>query len=329
MNKKILILGASGFIGGYLVEEALRRNLDVFAGIRKTSNTEYLDTNKVKLLYPDIRKPDKLEAFFKEHQFDYIIHNIGLTKAKSQAEYDEVNVKYLQNVLDSLKALNSLTKLIYVSSLAAYGPAEYTDEGVVKESSTPNPVTYYGISKIKAEKTIRDYPNIPINIIRPTAVYGPREKDFLSLYKTVKSGFSISIGKTDQKLTFIYVTDLTRAILDVCLSAVPGKNYFVSNKKHYTGQEVNDIIKSILNKSTISFRVSPSLLRIIGRVSEIFSTFARNYPALNQQKVNELECKSWVCDTESLKKDLDFEPIISLDQGMAKTIQWNLDKSYL
>ena len=183
MAKKILITGASGFIGSFLAENAISIGLETYAGIRKTSSTKYLQQKEVNFSYINFEDLDGLTCLLAEEKFDYIIHNAGITKSPSSETYDRVNAYYLKVFIDAIRSSGHIPeKFVFMSSLAAYGPAEFTQEEIVRENSNPSPVTNYGRSKLKAEVFLKSIQDIPYNIIRPTAVYGPREKDFLTLY---------------------------------------------------------------------------------------------------------------------------------------------------
>jgi len=207
--QKILITGASGFVGGFLVEEALNNGLDVYAAVRKSSNLQYLQDHRIKFVYINFEDRDELKSIFKKHKFDYIIHNAGVTKSPNKAQYFNVNATYLENMVEALIESDTVpTKFTFISSLAAYGPAEYTQDGIVTEDSIPHPVTNYGKSKLQAELYLKSKREINYTIIRPTAVYGPREKDLFTVYNLINKGIEMTVGLTDQALTFIYVKDL-------------------------------------------------------------------------------------------------------------------------
>ncbi|MFT6783171.1 MAG: UDP-glucose 4-epimerase, partial [Saprospiraceae bacterium] len=184
--QKILITGASGFVGGFLVEEALNRGLEVHAAVRRSSNREHLKDERIKFILIDFENNDALKSIFLLHKFDYIIHNAGLTKTPIKEQYFKVNATYLENMVEALIESDTVPiKFTFISSLAAYGPAEHTEYGIVTEDSEPHPVTNYGRSKLQAERYLKSKSEINYSIIRPTAVYGPREKDLFTVYDLI------------------------------------------------------------------------------------------------------------------------------------------------
>ncbi|MDF1696463.1 MAG: NAD(P)-dependent oxidoreductase [Saprospiraceae bacterium] len=331
MSEKVLITGASGFVGGFLVEEALNRDLDVYAAVRPTGNKEYLTDPRIKFLNLDFENVQNLAEVFNSHQFDYLIHNAGLKKSPRKEDYFKVNAEYLNNIIHALQSTDtSLKKITFVSSLAAYGPAEYTETGIVMEDSTPHPVTNYGRSKLKGEHYLQSQDSLPYVIIRPTAVYGPREKDLFTMYQFLNKRLDISVGLEDQKLTFIYVKDLVRVILDSTLAHKKNVAYFATDLEVHTSSSYNKaILKALGNKLALKLKLPITVMKVLGFASEKLGSLFGQYPALNVEKVNELEANSWICDTTALVKDLNYKPQYDLERGLAESIAWYKEKNWL
>jgi len=183
MKDKILITGASGFVGGFIVEKALRQNFEVYAGIRKTSNTQYLKDENINLFIMDFEEEEKLRIALIKESFDYIVLNAGITKAKHESIFFKVNAGFTRKFCKILIEEDIIPKkLIYISSLAAYGPADYQKGQILNSESVPHPVTKYGKSKLQAEEFIKSFHTIPSIIFIPTAVYGPRDKDLVTVF---------------------------------------------------------------------------------------------------------------------------------------------------
>ncbi|MCX6290139.1 MAG: NAD(P)-dependent oxidoreductase, partial [Bacteroidetes bacterium] len=210
--KKILITGASGFIGSSLIEEGLKRGYEMHAGVRKSSSRKYLADERIRFFELDFTDEKKLEQQFSDFskangKFDFIIHNAGLTKAKKIQDYFTVNSVYTKNFVDALMASGNVpSKFIYMSSLAAFGPGVTQDP--IRHTDEPRPVTSYGKSKLESENYLRSLNDFPYIIIRPTAVYGPRDRDVYILLKMLKSNVEAYIGFGKQVLSFVYVKDL-------------------------------------------------------------------------------------------------------------------------
>lgn len=329
--KKILITGANGFIGSFLVEEALKRNYEVYAGIRKTSNTEYLTDPRIKFTELDFSDKGNLDKQLSQLPcFDFVIHNAGTTKAFKKKDYFISNYQYTKNIIDVLISQKKvIEKFIYMSSLAAYGPGDNLRLNFISSTDTPNPVTSYGKSKLESEKYLSSLPGFPHIIIRPTVVYGPREKDLFTVFKLINNNLELFVGFKKQQLTFIYVKDLVKAVFKTMESTVINKGYFVSDGNVYDAQSLGNIIKKQLNKKTIRIYFPKKLVRVIAFFSEASKYLTRKQPVLNFDKVNELECVNWKCDAQPLIDEFNFRADYDLHNGIFETIEWYKKSKWL
>lgn len=330
MSKRILITGASGFVGGYLVEAALNRGLQVDAAIRKSSNTQYLTDPRINFVYIDMSDVSALAELLKKGQYDYIIQNAGLTRAKDPQQLFSVNTDSIRNFLEAIEQSNiPLQRFTFISSMASYGPADYTEAGIVDHRHTPHPITDYGRSKLAGEKILKAS-DIPYTIIRPTAVYGPRENDLLTLYKAVKKGISVHIGLKDQQLTFIHVRDLANAVLDITLnSKAERQSYFASDGNVYTTTQFMRYIQEHLGVKTFTLKIPIQVMKMVGAVVEGVGKLSGTFPPLNKEKVNELGAKSWKLDAKPFWEAASFVPAYDLDEGLKETIEWNIKEGRL
>ena len=327
---KLLITGASGFIGSFLVEEGLRRNFDVYAGIRSSSSKKYLQDEKIQFFNIDFENQQKLIEDISAVSFDFIVHAAGTTAAKNQATYDKVNAGYTRTLLEAIRSSGKTpTKFIFLSSLASYGPADNLAEGIVSETAPPAPITQYGKSKLKAEEIFAEYPDIPSCILRPTAVFGPRDKDILQVFQMINKGFELYIGKKKQNLTFIFVKDLVEIIFRSLTPKQLKPAYFVSDGNYYSAEEFNALIKSKLGNRTLSLRLPIPIVKIIALIMEGVSKLTGKYPALNRDKLNELKSINWVCDVQALFEDLSFTPSYTLDQAVEETVRWYKEHNWI
>jgi nucleoside-diphosphate-sugar epimerase len=330
-KKKILITGANGFIGSFLVEEALRRNYDVYAGVRAKANTKFIADKPIHFFRMDFSDPKALARTMSEGPwFDYIIHNAGLTKSQKKSDYDLVNNQYCQNFIDAIAGSGKKPKkFILVSSLAAYGPGDPDSLAPVKLEDHPQPITAYGRSKLAAEKYLIAARPFPYLIFRPTAVYGPREKDLYLYFKIINRNIETYIGAPIPYLTFIYVKDLVRAIFAGVESEVNDKAYFVTDGKVYDGKLLAHFIKQHLGKKTIRLSVPIPLVRSIAATLEFFYGMSGKTPILNYEKINELSVTNWQCDVHPLQQDLNFKADYDLNLGIYETVKWYKEEKWL
>ena len=333
--ENILITGASGFIGSFLVEEGLKNDFTIYAGIRSTSSREYLNDSRINFLEMDFSSVDALAETLetcksKGIRFKYIIHNAGITKAGRKEDYSRINTKNTCNFIEALLLSGMVPeKFIYMSSLAAYGPGDPLTMKPVTLSQNPNPIELYGKSKLDAEKYIQSLESFPWLIFRPTGVYGPREKDYYIFFKTMDRGLETYIGSKQQILTFIYVRDLVRLIISSLGSPIVQKAYFVSDGNEYDTTTFAAITKKVLQKRTIKIKIPAGIVRQLAYSIEKVYGIWGSIPTLNTDKYNVLSSTNWRCETEPLQKDFGFKAEYDLEKGVTETIKWYKTEHWL
>lgn len=329
MSKKVLITGASGFVGYHLIVTAIENGLEVYAAVRPNSNTSHLKNLPVNYVNLNFSAVDQLKAELEAKQYAYIIHAAGTTKAKTLQQYNRVNADYSRNLALAASLVNyKLEKFVFVSSLAAIGPITNFND-TISDNTPAQPVTFYGMSKKLAEEYLNHIENLPLITVRPTAVYGPREKDIFILFKTINKGLEPYIGRFSQQLSFIYVKDLAEIIIRFLKSDIEHKTYNISDGLSYNRYALAEEIKRALNKKTLKMHIP---LRIIKGLASFMDTIYANSaktPTLNKEKIKELTAPNWACNIENLKKDLQFEPHYNLEKGLDETVRWYKENNWL
>ncbi|MCY4778019.1 NAD(P)-dependent oxidoreductase [Sphingobacterium sp. UT-1RO-CII-1] len=324
-KKKILITGASGFVGGHLIEEACNKGYEVHAALRATSKTEHIEPYVDKFVYPDFMKIDQLIDLFNQETYDYIIHGAALTKAKDEKSMFDVNVGVTQNILEAAFSCDLPPKrVVFVSSLAAIGPISY-NEGLIKEDSRYNPVTLYGRSKRMAEElVVKHYADKPVTIIRPTAVYGPREKDLFLLFETMYKGLDIYIGREPQKLTFVYVADLVDALLKALEVSEHEKLaiYNITDGEVYSRYAMADVFSDVMRKKMLRMHIPSGIVKGVACFSQGLYKYSEKTPVLYPERLNELTAANWSCDISKSVNELDYSPRYKLARGLKETLNW-------
>jgi Nucleoside-diphosphate-sugar epimerases len=318
--KNILITGASGFIGSFLTEEALQQNWNTWAGIRKTSSREYLQDRRIQFIDLNFSDKEILINQIKDHvlrygKWDYIVHNAGLTKCLNQNDFEKVNYLFTRHFIEALQETGAIPeKFILMSSLSAHA-----------ESGT-----IYGNSKLKAEIFLMNLKEFPYIILRPTGVYGPREKDYYLVLKTIKSGLDVAAGLNVQKLTFVYVKDLVKVAFLALTSPVSSKAYAVSDGNVYTDDQYTQIAKEVLGKKRVlKIRIPLPLLKFISALLEDLSKITKKPSTLNRDKYKIMAQRDWSCDISELQKDLEFEPEYDLRKGLKESVEWYRKNNWL
>ena len=214
----------------------------------------------------------------------------------------------------------NLKKFVLISSLAAIGPLN-TLTGIITEETTPRPVTAYGRSKLLAEENLREFSSLNYTILRPTGIYGPRDRGIYIFFKQLVKGIEPYIGNIKQKFSFIYVTDVARAAIKA-LHAGDQKAYNLSDGNFYDRYELGSVTREILALKTIKFHLPVIFVKLIANLSEKYSSLSNKAPILNVEKLNELMAVNWSCDIEQAKADLGFYPEYNLKAGVSETLKW-------
>jgi len=333
--KNVLITGASGFIGSFLVEEGLKQGFQVYAGIRKSSSRAYLQDPRIQFLEFDFSSRETILETLetckaRNIRFNYIVHNAGLTKVKKKEDFYNVNCRNTIQFIEALIASGMVPdKFVFVSSLAAYGPGNPDTGEPVRLADEPNPIELYGKSKLEAERYITTLKDFPWLIVRPTGVYGPKEKDYFVFFQTINRGMEPYIGFRKQMLTFIYVRDLVRLIFIALASVYIHKSWFVSDGKEYPSELFAEITKKALGKKTIRFTVPLFLVKTIAVIGENVSGLLGSIPTLNTDKYNVLKSTNWRCEVEPLKNDFGFTAEYDLEKGVTEALAWYKKEGWL
>jgi nucleoside-diphosphate-sugar epimerase len=330
VSKSIIITGANGFIGQHLVAECIEQGMQVFAAVRKGSNIGQLGTMKCTVVEIEYSHVESIATLIAKINPTYIIHNAGLTRTPDYKEFLKVNRDYLIHIVAGIRQSGvTIQKLLFVSSLAAYGPADFQLSGIVTHTSTPHPVTNYGRSKLAAEQWLWQQKDIPFNIIRPTAVFGPGEKDLLQVFQMIQSGINLMAGFGSQKLTFIYAKDLVRMMVSAVTTSQTHQAYFASDGKVYRGEDFPEAIQEALGKQVLTLKMPVFIIRMGAHISALIGKITGKFPTLYPERVNEIQARSWACDTENIKNDLGFAAQYTLQQAIHETVRWYQKEGWL
>ena len=328
MKEKVLITGASGFLGYHLIQTAIEAGLEVFAAVRKNSNVEHLSEWPLHYLFLNYEDPEEMSRQLAEHKIDYIIHSAGVTKAIRQEVYDQVTATYTINLAKAAeKAGENCKKMVFISSLAAVGPL--TDgQQKINEQTVPNPVTAYGRSKLQAENGLATI-SIPTTILRPTAIYGPRDKDIFIMLKTISNGLDPYIGKLLQQLSFVHAKDVSAAAVQSLFLSNAVGIYNITDGNSYNRYEFSDITKFILQRKAVRFHIPMPLVKSLAFFLEKANGWLNKPSVINREKLNELAAINWNCDISKAINELAFVPTFNLQSGLEDSIAWYKKNKWL
>ncbi|MDE7125443.1 MAG: NAD(P)-dependent oxidoreductase [Muribaculaceae bacterium] len=327
----MLIVGAGGFIGGFIAQKSLSRGYDTYVAVRESTARTYLVDQRLKYVVLDYDNTEDMASRLKEcapasGRWDYIIYNLGATKCANFADFNRINYLYLRNFVEILRDNGMLPeRFLFMSSLSALGPGDEKGYAPLDNHSVPNPNTRYGLSKIKAETFLRTVEGLDYIIFRPTGVYGPHEKDYLMMIKSIDSHWDFGVGFKKQMLTFIYVEDLVDAMMDAISAGVSRKTYIISEPRSYTQSEFRKIVARELDKKfVIPVKLPMWLVYMASFVAEKWGVMKMQPSTLNRDKYKIMKQRNWNADISDAVRDFGFSPKYSLEEGIRQTV-----KSYL
>lgn len=328
----ILITGATGFIGGFIVDEALSRGMQVWVAVRPTSSRKYLSDPRIQFLELNLSNKEQMKRQMDGLRFDYVVHAAGATKCLHAEDFFRSNTEGTKNLVQALMEQQMpLKRFVFVSSLSVYGPvAEHQPYREICGNDTPQPNTAYGRSKLAAEQYIESIEGFPYVILQPTGVYGPRERDYFMMAKSIKSHTDFSVGYKPQDLTFVYVLDVVQAIFLALDCQKTGGKYMLSDGEVYSSRTFSDLIHRELGHPWLLRIKAPIwLLRIITFCVEHIGRMTGKISALNNDKYNIMKQRNWRCDIKPAMSDLGYKPKYQLDEGVRLTIKWYKENNWL
>ena len=335
---KILVTGASGFIGSFIVEEALSRGMETWAAMRGSSKRDFLTDERIHFIELNLSSQAQLEEQLREHQFDYVVHAAGVTKCLNKSDFYKINTEGTKNLVLALINLRMpLKRFVYISSLSIFGAIrEQQPYQEICETDTPRPNTDYGRSKLQAEQWLdslsKDERNgtFPYVVLRPTGVYGPRERDYFMMAKSIKQHTDFAVGFRQQDITFVYVLDVVEAVFLACKKGKTGRKYFLSDGEVYQSATFSDLIRQELgNPWWIRITAPIWLLRVITFFGDKWGHLTGKISALNNDKYHIMKQRNWRCDIDPARHELGFAPKYTLAEGVPLTIKWYKENGWL
>lgn len=318
---RILVTGATGFVGSHLAERLAELGCELYLLLRQTSKLDHIAHLRFTPVISDLRNPAVLaEAVGK---VDYIFHSAGLVKAQSLDEFMLVNVAGTQSLLElALKHSPNLKRFVLISSQAAGGPS--IGDVLKREDDPATPVSDYGRSKRAAEEAVLAVKNqLPVTIVRPPAVFGPRDTEVLTFFKFVRSGLLLKFGGKESFVSIVYVTDLVDGILRAgMLPEGVGEIFHINTRDELSQWQAQRLMAQVMKTEIQPLRIPLWLLRKLAPRMEKLDRKLGNTPLLSVDKVKELSCPKWTTSSESARQRLGFAPLQSLEESLGETYDW-------
>ncbi|MBI4042754.1 MAG: NAD(P)-dependent oxidoreductase [Deltaproteobacteria bacterium] len=325
---KTLVSGASGFIGGFLAEQLVASGHQVSCLVRKSSSLQYLNSLLVETRPGSLEDPDSLCAAVRDVEVVY--HLAGVTAESRSGDFARVNSQGTANLVNAcLTAGKKLKKFVYVSSIAAAGPA--MDRTPLREEHPPRPLSLYGKSKLAGEEAAAAASHaFSVTIVRPPAVYGPRDRDILTFFKLIHSGIKPILLGGERYFNLIFVKDLVEGIALSASKMEEGcEIYYLSEERPYSWTEVMQTIESALGKRALPLPIPLFLLKTISHATHFISRWTGKSFPLTPDKVAEIEQRYWICDISKARNQLGFTAKTALEGGFFLTAEWYREQGWL
>lgn len=319
---KVLITGASGFVGSHLVERSLQLGYETWAALRPTSSRRHLRDERIRFVGLDYTDGDTLADRLREcPRWDVIIHCAGATHCLHRSDFYTANYEGTRRFIDALTALGKVPRqFIFMSTLGVYGPQhEQPPYPPITTADTPHPNTHYGCSKLMAEEYMMGTEGFPYVIFRPTGVYGPRDRDYRILIDGIRHHVELSLGFRHQAITFVYVRDLVQAVFLAIQHGISRRAYLVTDGNSYTARDFGHIVRQALGNPRV---LHLSLPLWVGRMAALLCDgighLIGHSLTLNSDKYRILGQRNWTCDITPLVSELGYTPEYDLQRGIAE-----------
>ena len=328
MPATVLVTGASGFVGSHVVDALLARGYAVRCLVRSESNLDWLPGDRVQFCRGSMTDATSLDEAVRN--VEVVIHSAGRVRAEGEQGYEDVNVHGTRRLVQAVeKEARGLKRFVLVSSLAAGGPSK---PGQPRSEDDPDaPISAYGRSKKRGEEEVERLGSaIPWTILRPSAVYGPRDRGFMVLAQLAMRGFSFRLGGAAQPVQVIHIRDFVQAtLLAMDLPRAVGRRYYIANPEITHWNEVGGLMARLLGKSPRTLAVPRWAIPIVGRSAALGSLALRRQNTLPADRLRDLLAPAWTCLTERARTELGFQAETDLEPGLAETMSWYRSAGWL
>jgi len=326
MSRLVLVTGATGFAGSHVVDALLAAGHRVRVPVRASSDPRWLPDG-VERMRADLRDPDGLRPLVRGAS--WIFHFAGITRAARREEFHRVNAAGTRDLYRAAgEAGGDLELFVFCSSLAASGPSP-SAEAPRREADPPAPVTAYGRSKLEAEDWLRENrkAGTRLLVVRPPAVYGPRDTAVLALFRWAAAGFLPLPAPRGNRLTLIHARDLAAACLFLADGGREGV-FHVGDGGLHSWEKVGESLGRLLKRRLRAIRIPGALMRVLGIYGDLAAVVTGRVPVINRDKVADLRRPYWIACIDKLTAT-GYLPQIGLEEGLQETVSWYRAEGWL
>jgi dihydroflavonol-4-reductase len=320
----ILVTGGTGFVGNHLIRELLKdKGNTVYALVRDLKKLEQFDFHdRVIAIAGDLFTSETFPA-----DIDVVFHLAALTKVISPREFVHCNHQGTMALLDKLRSLKKLRKVVLLSSLAAAGPNRQIP--CLKEGMPDNPVSLYGKSKLAQEKILQAHSSAPYIIIRAPIVFGPGDMDMLTIFRVLKKGVLPELGRKQRMYSVIYVTDLVKGMIAAANSSYQNETFYITNVEPIPWDDFMLAAHRLMGGGLRKVTVPETLAWVLAELSEMRIRILKRKTIFNRDKFREMRFPVWTCSAEKSSDRLHFQPLRPTDSALDETVRWYQEQNLL
>lgn len=318
---RVLVTGASGFIGSHLVDRLLEDGHALTALVRETSRLRWLEDKPVRLVTGDVREPESLGSAVAQQNL--IFHVAGAILSPDARGFDETNRTGTENLMEAISTHNpNVRKVVYVSSLAAGGPT--LPQRPLRETDPPGPINAYGRTKLAGEETVLSYTDrLNVVAVRPPVVYGPRDRGVLNFFRLAAKGIKLNLGFRERLISVIHVSDLVEALTVAGLSEDSSGTYYADDgTEGWTWLELQSEIAEALGVTARTVRVPLTPLFVYAALATVTQRLFHTKGWINLSKFREMTQRAWLCDSSRIQEELGYRPAVPAERGLTETAEW-------
>jgi len=322
---KAFVTGGTGFIGSHLVDTLIDSGTYSEIKCLVRSDEKWLKNRNYSKIEGDLYSITAIQKALKNT--DTIFHLAGVVSASTREQFTRANVDATENLL-RIAEKSGVKNIVILSSLAAVGPSNGSPR---TEKDSMNPVSMYGESKKMMEEVIHDNTTagMSVKILRPPAVYGPREDQIYTLFKIMKYGITPIVGDGhNPKLSMVYVSDVIRGIEKASQVDSEGVHTYFISGQITCWHDIKQIADTVLGKKSVALKLNPAIVKKVAGFIETTATLFGSYPVVNREKAREMVLE-WTCSHEKASRELDYSPEVSLEEGISRTLHWYKKHNWL
>jgi nucleoside-diphosphate-sugar epimerase len=313
MPERVLVTGATGFVGSHVAQAFVEAGYEVRCGLRASSDPRWISDLAVELVPLDLARPRDLHQAVED--VDVVVHAAGITKARRTSDYHQVNVEGTRRIA-AAAASAGVRRFVLISSLAARGPDTLAKDG------RDRPASAYGRSKLEAEEDLRVFgERMEAVVLRPAAVYGPRDTDLLPLFKMARTGW-LFLPSGPNFLQPVYATDMAQAALAAARKPAGFGPFPVAEASRYTWWDVAGRLEQVFGRPVRAVRLPAVAFRAVGRAGEWMAKLRSGVPVFDERRALDLAVHTWTCDPYSAERTLGWRAEVQLFEGLDLTARW-------